>query len=169
LVYNDLKQQEVVMDWKDHMHQVGGIVTNPQALETVLRYFLLRLNGQKLEFPKPGDADAAENMLTSYEFLGELADSYNNALKDTEKQFAVNREVVTIRDAFAHGRLLTNTSAQDPPYRLWKFGRAKNGRVPIEFSQELTLEWLTAKTNMIEKEKQKVVNCFKGRGYQGLG
>jgi hypothetical protein len=96
---NILEHEEVAMDWKDHTHQVGGIVTNLQALETVLRYFLLRLKRQQLQFPKSGDADAAENMLTSYEFLGELVDSYNNALTDTEKQFTVDREVVTIRDA----------------------------------------------------------------------
>jgi hypothetical protein len=39
------------MDWKDHMHQVGGIVTNLQALETVLRRFLLTLKGQRFNFP----------------------------------------------------------------------------------------------------------------------
>jgi hypothetical protein len=108
-------------------------------------------------------------MLTSYEFLDELVDSFNQALTDKEKQFAVDREVVTIRNAFAHGRLLTDTSAQEPPYRLWKFGGAKNGRVPIEFCELLTLDWLTSKSSMIEKQKEKVVNCFKGRGYKGLG
>ena len=107
-------------------------------------------------------------MLTSYEFLGELVDSFNGALTDAEKQFAVDREVVTIRDAFAHGRLLTSTSAQEPPYRLWKFGHAKNGRVPIEFCEVLTLDWLRNKSSMIEKQKEKVMNCFKGRGYRGL-
>jgi hypothetical protein len=75
---------------------------------------------------------------------------------------------VTIRDALAHGRLLTSTSAQEPPYHLWKFGRAKDGRVPIEFCEQLTLDWLTSKSSMIEKQKEKVVNCFKGRGYKGL-
>jgi hypothetical protein len=79
------------MDWKDHTHQVGGIVTNLQALETCLRYFHLGLRGQQLQFPKPGDADAAENMLTSFKFLGELVDSYNKALKDSEKPFTVDR------------------------------------------------------------------------------
>ena len=83
-------------------------------------------------------------------------------MKDAEKPFTVDREVVTIRDSFAHGRLLTNAGAEEPPYRLWKFGKAKNGRVPIEFCQEVTLDWLTDKTNMIEREKRKVVNCFKG-------
>jgi hypothetical protein len=51
---------------------------------------------------------------------------------------------------------------------LWKFGRAKNGRVLIEFCEELTLDWLKSKSGMIEKQKEKVVNCFKGRGYRGL-
>ena len=92
LRYNEPKEQEEApLDWKDHAHQVGGIVTSLQALETVLRRFLLALKGQQLQFPKPGDADAAENMLTSREFLGELVDSFNQALTDTKKQFAVRR------------------------------------------------------------------------------
>jgi hypothetical protein len=52
---------------------------------------------------------------------------------------------------------------------LWKFGRAKNGRVPIEFCEELTLDWLKSKSSMIEKQKENVVNGFVGRGYQRLG
>jgi hypothetical protein len=80
------------LDWKDHTHQTGAIVTNLQALETVLRRFLLTLKLQQLQFPKPGDTGAAENMLTSYEFLDELVDSFNQALTDTEKQFAVDEK-----------------------------------------------------------------------------
>jgi hypothetical protein len=41
------------MDWKDYTHQVGGIVTNLQALETVLRYFLLRLKDSSFSFRSP--------------------------------------------------------------------------------------------------------------------
>src|ERR1700674_738157 len=58
-----LEHEEVAMDWKDHTYQVGGIVTNLQALEAVLRYFLLRLERQQLQFPKPGDADAGPRKL----------------------------------------------------------------------------------------------------------
>jgi hypothetical protein len=34
---------------------VGAIVTNLQALETVLRYFLAKLHNEVVEFPKVGD------------------------------------------------------------------------------------------------------------------
>lgn len=44
-----------------------------------------------------------------------------------------------IRNAFAHGRLLTTSEI---PARLWNFNGAKKGRVVIEFSEELTVEWM---------------------------
>ena len=43
------------MKAEDHTQWVGGIVTNLQALETVLRYFLAKLRNEVVEFPKPGD------------------------------------------------------------------------------------------------------------------
>jgi hypothetical protein len=54
------------------------------------------------------------------------------------------------------------------PARFWKFGRSKNGRVSIEFCEELTPEWSKKTTTMIDDERQKVVDCFKGRDYKGL-
>ena len=156
---------EVPLEWKDHTHQIGCIVTNLQALETVLRYFLLRLHNQEAQFPKAGDPDASVTYLTKYAFLGQLVDEYNRVLGEAEKQFEVDTTVIDIRDAIAHGRLLTS---KELPYRLWRFGRPKNGRVRVEFSEELTLEWLQSKSNMIYGEKQKVLDCFNARGYKGL-
>jgi hypothetical protein len=40
---------------EDHTQWVGAIVTNLQALETVLRYFLAKLRNEIVEFPKVGD------------------------------------------------------------------------------------------------------------------
>jgi hypothetical protein len=65
----------------------------------------------------------------------------------------------------AHGRHLTSTVI---PARLWKFGQAKQGRVKVEFNEELTPEWLKKTYLMIDGEQQKVVDCFKARGDQGL-
>jgi hypothetical protein len=150
---------------KDHTQWVGAIVTNLQALETVLRYFLLIRRGEKPQFPKPGDQDAAKTYLTCFLSLGTLIKTYNKALDDTEKQFKVDRTVVRIRDSFAHGRLLTSTEL---PARLWKFGSSKKKRVKIEFCEELTVEWLKSTSTMIDRERQKVVDCFQARGYKGL-
>jgi hypothetical protein len=153
----------------EHTQLVGGVVTNLQALETVLRYFLLRLHAQEMQFPKIGDREANETYFTNYLFLGNLVDEYNGTLTETEKKnFAVDRMVVDIRDAIAHGRLLTSTSKEQLPFRLWKFGRPNNGRVPVEFCEQLTAEWLRQTSGMIDRQRQKVVDCFKARRYQGL-
>ena len=153
------------MKWRAHTHLIGCIVTNLQAIETVLRYFLLRFHKQEVDFPKVSDADANETYLTNFVSLGDLINEFNSVLEEPEKQFAVDAEVVLIRDAIAHGRLLTKEGL---PYRLWKFGRPKDGRVQIEFCQELNVQWLTGKSNLIDRQRQSVVDCFKARGYEGL-
>jgi hypothetical protein len=163
--YNLNNTREVHLKAEDHTQWVGAIVTNLQALETVLRYFLLKLNKQEVEFPNVGDREAAKTYLTSFLSLDNLIKSYNKALDEAEKQFRVDKTVVSIRDAFAHGRLLTS---KELPARLWKFGSSKKKRVKIEFCEELTVEWLKGTSTMIDRERQKVVDCSLARGYQGL-
>jgi GTP diphosphokinase / guanosine-3',5'-bis(diphosphate) 3'-diphosphatase len=88
----ELKKREVPLEWKDHTHQVGCIVTNLQALETVLRYFLLRLHKQEAQFPKVADTDASVTYLTKYAFLGQLVDEYNRSLEESERQLRWTRK-----------------------------------------------------------------------------
>jgi hypothetical protein len=151
---------------KDHTQLMGAIVTNLQALETVLRYHSMGPKARDVQFPTVGALDVVENDLTNWLSLGKLVKRFNNSLKPDEQQFKIDSQVVIIRDAFAHGRLVT--TEEKLPFRLWKFGKPENGRVPVEFYKELTVEWLTETRDMILTEKQKVVDCFKARGYQGL-
>jgi hypothetical protein len=116
----------IAMDVNEYNQLIGAIVTNLQALESVLRYFLMRRKAKEVEFPRIGAAEAIENALTNYTFLGVLIDQFNNSLSLDEQHFKVDRQVVEIKDAIAHGRLLA--TEQQPPFRLWKFGRPKNGR-----------------------------------------
>jgi hypothetical protein len=154
------------LEMKEHTHGVGSIITNLQALETVLRYFLMRLRNQEPDFPKIGDPDAKKTYLTRWISLGTLIRNYNHSLDEQEQRYKLDGNVVGIRDAFAHGRLVTATKI---PAHLWKFGAArKKGRVKVDFCQELTAEWLNATALMIDSERQKVVDCFKARGYEGL-
>jgi hypothetical protein len=163
---NLMTNSESKMKPEDHTKWVGAILTNLQALETVLRFFLLTVNGQAKEFPKPGAKDTVINYLTDYRSLGNLMMLYNEKLNEKETEYAVDIEsVVLIRDAFAHGRLVT---VSDLPATLWKFGQPTNGRVPIEFSQVLTLNWLTEKSKFIDDQREKVVACYKARGLGGL-
>jgi hypothetical protein len=150
---------------EEHTQWVGAIVTNLQALETVLRFFLVKLRNEIVEFPKVGDQTVKLTYLTRRTSLGKLIRTFNDALTDAEKNFKVDIGVVHIRDAIAHGRLVTT---KELPFRLWKFGPRKNGLVDIEFSEELTADWLKNTSRMIDGEKQKVLNCFATRGYQGL-
>lgn len=153
------------MKAEDHTQWVGGIVTNLQALETVLRYFLAKLRNEVEEFPKPSDQTAKFSYLTRHTSLGKLIRTFNGVLGEAEKKFEVDIGVVHIRDAIAHGRLVTT---KELPFRLWKFGANRNARVNIEFSEELTSDWLKSTSDMIVREKQKVLDCFAVRGYQGL-
>ena len=105
----------------------------------VLRYFLATLRNEVVEFPNPGDETAKFSYLTRHTSLGKLIRTFNEALAEAEKKFEVDIGVVHIRDAIAHGRLVTT---EELPFRLWKFGANRNGRVGIEFSEELTPDWL---------------------------
>lgn len=155
------------MDHQSHSLGVGAIVTNLQALETVLRCFLMQKDGTPITFPKLGDTSAPETWLTRFVSLGGLISNYNSALSETEKPTkAIDLSVVEIRDAFAHGRLFVYGDSF--PGTLWKFGRGKRGQVPVEFCEKLTDEWLTGKRNFIDAQRTRVVECFKARGYRGL-
>jgi hypothetical protein len=125
----------------------------------------VRHRKQDPQFPKVGDRDAKKTYMTRFLSLGKLIRKYNGVLTTNEAKYSVNEEVVHIRAAFAHGSLVTPTEL---PARLWKFGTSKNGRVAIEFSEELSLDWLKSKALMIAGEKDKVVGCFNARGYEGL-
>jgi hypothetical protein len=148
------------MEPEEHCQLIGAILMNFQALETVLRCFLLKAHHQPVAFPEPGDTKVAHNYLTNWKSLNELIDEYNRGLKNGEGQYSLDRSVVAVRDAIAHGRLVT---ADVFPMTLWKFGRPKDGRVPIEFFEVLTKEWLVAKRNKLFNEKEKVLNLFKAR------
>jgi hypothetical protein len=155
------------MDDKDHVRCVGAIVTNLQALETSLRFFLGRRYDQHLAFPKPGQTSACRNYLTDFASLGELIEGFNKSLTPQEANFKIDFEAVRVRDALAHGRLLV----PDPPSwpaTLWKFGKVRDGRMPVEFCQELTVEWMTDQYVKIQKQHLTVVDCCKSRDYKGL-
>jgi hypothetical protein len=153
---------------EEHTTGVGNIVTNLQALESVLRGFLVERFGQCAGFPKIGDKLACRNYLTSWISLGDLIDDYYASLSENEKQYSIDKTVVTIRDALAHGRLFVRGANPTPPFELWKFGKATGGKMPVEFCETLAAEWLKSTWLLIDREQQKVVTCSRGRGYKLL-
>jgi hypothetical protein len=156
------------MEEKDHINGVGSIVLNLQALESLLRGFLVEKYGQCSAFPKMGDKVACRSYLTNFVSLGDLIKDYHRCLEDHERKHRIDESVVLIRDALAHGRLFVRGNDPKPPYELWKFGMANEGKMPVEFSETLTQDWLKSMWLLIDGECQKVVECSKGRGYRRL-
>jgi hypothetical protein len=150
---------------EEYTQGVGAIITNLLALETVLRYFLAKEKGEDIQFPKVGDKLVKLSWLTRFGYLSDLINRYNKLLKGEEKKYEVDTEVNNIRNSIAHGRLVTTEGL---PFRLWMFGRQKRDNIRIKSSQELTAEWLKETSAMINREKQKVLDCFAARKYQGL-
>jgi hypothetical protein len=162
------KREDVgdAMRAEDHLRLVGGIILNLQALELTSRLFLLKAYKQVIDWPKPTDTLVPENSVTNYLSLGQIIDDYHKALSEVEKgEFTIDKSVVSVRDAIAHGRLVTRTEGF--PATLWKFERAKDGKVPAS-NITLTKEWLVATSNNVEAQRIKVLACFKARGYEGL-
>jgi hypothetical protein len=151
---------------EDHLRLTGTINLNLQALEFTLRLFLLKAHKQLLDWPKPTDTIVSENYFTNYLSLDPVIDHYHDALTaDEKKTFMVDKNVVTVRDTFAHGRLYNPTEGF--PASLWKFGRAKDGRVPAS-NVRLTKDWLVKTSNNIDAQRRRVFECFSARGYEGL-
>jgi hypothetical protein len=154
---------------EDHNMRIGAIVMNLQALETAIRFFFFRKNDEQHPFPKPdGERYVPSTSLTKHCQLRKWIRKFNSSLKQEEvPKYSISEDIVETRDAIAHGRLV----APDPPalpYTLWKFGEAVDGQVEVKLSEDLTAEWLDNMSKLIAAEKDKVVHCFKARGYQGL-
>lgn len=151
------------MDYKAHLNGVGAIVTNLQAVETVLRRFLVSRFGQCPKFPEPGAQTACRSYLTAYVSLGGLIADYHNVLTEQEQNFRIDESIVSLRDALAHGRLVVR--GKEPPYELWKFGKSSGSKTDVDFFAVLTEEWLKEKWLLVEAQQKKVINCSKARGY----
>jgi hypothetical protein len=127
------------MDENDHVSGVGKIVTNLEALEFVIRIYLSSANNQKIEFPTPATTELPETYITNYMTLGELTKKYNEGLTPSEQIHCVDLEVVTIRDAFAHGRIFSKSESF--PIELYKFAKPNGGKATVDFAETLTVDW----------------------------
>lgn len=155
------------MTWQRYNELVGGIVMNLQAFETTVRFYFFRKNDESNPFPKLGAEEAPSSSLTAYVELGKWVRRFDSNLSKEElPKYEISNQVVEIRDAFAHGRLVAPEPPK-PPYTLWKFGEPSNGVSPVRFCRVLTEEWLASTAKMIDGEIDKVMKCHNARGYQG--
>lgn len=142
---------------------IGVLHMNLLSLEFALRLFLYelqKLGNSSVIAPVDFTASAVdtwipETPLTNYDTLGQLIGKVNDELEARNCPERIDMSLVTVRDALAHGRVLTD----DPKnhFRLLKFSKPTNGRVQVKVSIELTPDWLKAQVRQVHEEVQKIV------------
>lgn len=148
---------------ESHALHLGGLIGNFQSLEFLLRAFLHKQpNARPLGLPygtdiylSPVGTALAENDFTSYDTLGQLIDKFN-AVAAAGNLPNVDRTLVDIRDALAHGRV--SASGEDEQLRLIKFGRPSNGQVRVEFNVEMSDAWLIEQKRKVFEAMMVVYN-----------
>lgn len=127
------------MNW--HSGEVGKLIGNLQSLEFLARAAISEFDpttrsSQDLSALKPGGT-VKPDAFTSFDSLGETLSQYNSRVP---AQYHVRPEpIVALRDALAHGRI--SGAKPTMPLRLLKFGRVKDGQIPVELSVDMTEGW----------------------------
>ncbi len=150
------------MDMDKHALALGHLVGNFQSLEFALRGFLLndKVASGKVILPLEdlntmNEGDVVHlNAFTNYDNLGQLIDKYNNHTKILSARLTIDRTLVKIRDATAHGRV--SGDAPEPPYRLLKFGKPINDKVEVTFSVLMTIDWFNEQISRVYNAITKV-------------
>ena len=142
------------MELHEYSNELGRLVANLQSLEFILRAFLQKLSTAKpMGIPKgmdiysyPVGTELPENEFTSYDSLGQLIDKYNAEMKVCGLS-AIDRTLVEIRDALAHGRISSASLSENT--RLIKYSNPVNGKVRVVFNDELNHRWFRTQTKRV--------------------
>lgn len=157
------------MKQEQHPLNLGKLLVNFQSLEFALRAFIWESEKDtkqdvsshtelKLDKLKEGDR-VAENAFTNYDSLSVLIDKYNQNPKISSTGLTIDKSVVDIRDAIAHGRVFGD--APNPPMTLLKFSKPMNKRVKVTFSVQLTQEWFNKQLPRVQSAVLTVANALK--------
>ena len=142
------------MTLDEHARHLGGLIANLHSLEFILRAFLQKSPSARPTnlsqgtdiYVLPVGTELAESEFTSYDSLGTLIDKFNALARQKGLQ-EINKSIVDIRDAFAHGRV--SAPVVSDQLRLIKFSKPKNGKVKIIFNEVLTEKWFTDNKKLV--------------------
>jgi hypothetical protein len=143
-----------------HAQELGKLVATLQSLEYLIRVFLYdRETAPPLADPdrwyglKKGDRVPA-NSLTSFETLSSLVTRFNKFVSHAHAELQVDRAVVRLRDALAHGRATGESGSLH--LTILKFGRERNGEVRVEFAAEMTDLWFADPLDLVAEGASRV-------------
>lgn len=134
---------------EQHVRSVGALASNLQSLEFLIRGFLSTVHDADKNGLLPGmpkdlttlmvGQSVPENHMTNYDSLSTLVDKYNDYVGNKAPALSVNRAVVNLRDALAHGRVFQEVSQSR--FQLLKLGRPAHGLVQVTFSETMNRDW----------------------------
>jgi len=153
------------MTLEEHTLELGKLQINFHSLELLLRLFLTETNGEEIKIPTIGQTSIELTHLTNYDSLGQLITKYNNLTNKTPN-FQIDPLIVNIRDAIAHGRLISLIEA--PPLRLFKFDKPKDGLVNLTFDETLDRSWFDKSRAYLFKQIEKIQKCARTRGLKSI-
>jgi hypothetical protein len=155
------------MKQEEHPLNLGKLLVNFQSLEFVLRAFLVSDEiASGVSFPQSVNLDGInegdivpENAFTNFDTLGQLIVKYNNHPKVISAGLTIDKALVDLRDAIAHGRVAGLIPS--PPMKLLKFDKPKNKKVRVTFSVLLTKEWFNIEMAKVQRAVFKVAQANK--------
>lgn len=147
-----------------YAYRLGAVWGRLVSLETLLRF---AISGGRFTLPfnaTVGD-EADVDAVNRWGYLSELVRQYNRiaATEHPEHVLASGDDIVALRNALAHGIAVSASPA--PPLRLLRFSRpSTTGRVSVEFTADMTPEWLEAQQHLVQQGIQTVLSYIKARG-----
>jgi len=155
------------MEQQQHPLNLGKLLVNFQSLELILRAFLFKIEeisgsplAKLINFNELREGEEVpENAFTNYDTLKELIEKYNNNPTILAAGLRIDKTLVDIRDAIAHGRVSSSTPSS--PCRLLKFSRPANNRTKVTFSILLTPEWYNEQLPRVQKAAITVAEALK--------
>ena len=127
------------MNADDHALGLGRLMGNLQSLEATIRIFLTW-------------TDPSKNHLIGRDTFGPLVDKYNDQLENDEP-YSIDQQVVTIRNALAHG-LVFAPSNMSLPLTLF------HG----DLSYVMTVDWFQDQQTLVRVQIDRILACAKKRG-----
>ena len=135
------------MEQEKYPLNIGKLLVNFQSLEFALRAFLVNneiasgiTSSQTTNLYEMNRGDIVpENAFTNWNTLKQLTEKYNSNPKILSAGLIIDKTLVDIRDAIAHGRVSAPTPSASP--QLLKFSKPKDNQVKVTFSVSMTKEW----------------------------
>ena len=149
---------------------LGKLMENFLELELVVRLFL-HVCDQKntgksysaVNHLKLNEGDTVDlSFMTNEQTLSELIQKYNKIVSRLSHDLLLHEKLITLRNAIAHGRLLSQTNSSPP--RLVNFGHTKKEKVKVLYVADLTEQWLKEQLGFTHSAFLKVIKANKMLG-----